>query len=104
MIRPFPPPYNVHGTNSASSRTRDEPGPRRPRKRRILHPSVKRRLRRHRIALASPNNIRGWSFGEIKKPETINYRTFKPERDGLFCARIFGSDQGLRVSCGKYSA
>ncbi len=43
-----------------------------------------------RISLASPEKIRSWSFGEIKKPETINYRTFKPERDGLFCARIFG--------------
>ena len=43
-----------------------------------------------RITLASPDKIRSWSFGEIKKPETINYRTFKPERDGLFCARIFG--------------
>ena len=43
-----------------------------------------------RITIASPEKIRGWSSGEIKKPETINYRTFKPERDGLFCARIFG--------------
>ena len=43
-----------------------------------------------RIGIASPDKIRSWSFGEIKKPETINYRTFKPERDGLFCARIFG--------------
>ncbi|MFN5609155.1 MAG: hypothetical protein ACK48E_05320, partial [Holosporales bacterium] len=43
-----------------------------------------------KIALASPDKIRSWSFGEVKKPETINYRTFKPERDGLFCARIFG--------------
>ena len=43
-----------------------------------------------RISIASPEKIRSWSFGEIKKPETINYRTFKPERDGLFCARIFG--------------
>ena len=45
---------------------------------------------RIRIGLASPTQIRSWSFGEVKKPETINYRTFKPERDGLFCARIFG--------------
>ena len=43
-----------------------------------------------RISIASPERIRSWSYGEIKKPETINYRTFKPERDGLFCARIFG--------------
>ncbi len=43
-----------------------------------------------RIRLASPEKIRSWSFGEVKKPETINYRTFKPERDGFFCARIFG--------------
>jgi DNA-directed RNA polymerase subunit beta' len=45
---------------------------------------------RIRIAIASPEKIQSWSYGEIKKPETINYRTFKPERDGLFCARIFG--------------
>ena len=50
-----------------------------------------------RISLASPEKIQSWSFGEIKKPETINYRTFKPERDGLFCARIFGPIKGLRV-------
>ena len=43
-----------------------------------------------RISIAAPERIRSWSFGEIKKPETINYRTFKPEKDGLFCARIFG--------------
>ncbi|HOD00203.1 MAG TPA: hypothetical protein PKH54_09660, partial [Myxococcota bacterium] len=43
-----------------------------------------------RLALASPKTILGWSYGEVKKPETINYRTFKPERDGLFCAKIFG--------------
>ena len=49
------------------------------------------------IGLASPDKIRSWSYGEVKKPETINYRTFKPERDGLFCAKIFGPDQGLRV-------
>ena len=51
-----------------------------------------------RIGLASPEMIRSWSFGEVKKPETINYRTFKPERDGLFCAKIFWPSQGLRVS------
>src|SRR5690606_1724254 len=55
-----------------------------------------------KIALASPEKIRSWSFGEIKKPETINYRTFKPERDGLFCARIFGSTKDYECLCGKY--
>jgi DNA-directed RNA polymerase subunit beta' len=55
-----------------------------------------------RIALASPEQIRKWSFGEIKKPETINYRTFKPERDGLFCAKIFGPTKDYECNCGKY--
>jgi DNA-directed RNA polymerase subunit beta' len=55
-----------------------------------------------RITLASPEKIRSWSFGEIKKPETINYRTFKPERDGLFCARIFGPTKDYECLCGKY--
>ncbi len=55
-----------------------------------------------RIGLASPERIRSWSFGEIKKPETINYRTFKPERDGLFCARIFGPIKDYECLCGKY--
>ncbi|HFB65089.1 MAG TPA: DNA-directed RNA polymerase subunit beta', partial [Aeromonadales bacterium] len=55
-----------------------------------------------RIELASPNLIRSWSFGEVKKPETINYRTFKPERDGLFCARIFGPVKDYECLCGKY--
>ena len=55
-----------------------------------------------RIALASPEKILSWSFGEIKKPETINYRTFKPERDGLFCARIFGPVKDYECLCGKY--
>ena len=57
---------------------------------------------RIRIALASPEKIRSWSFGEVKKPETINYRTFKPERDGLFCARIFGPIKDYECLCGKY--
>ena len=57
---------------------------------------------RIRIALSSPEKIRSWSFGEIKKPETINYRTFKPERDGLFCARIFGPTKDYECLCGKY--
>ncbi|MFO7685811.1 MAG: DNA-directed RNA polymerase subunit beta' [Desulfobacterales bacterium] len=55
-----------------------------------------------RISLASPEQIRKWSFGEIKKPETINYRTFKPERDGLFCAKIFGPTKDYECNCGKY--
>ena len=54
------------------------------------------------IAIASPDQIRSWSYGEIKKPETINYRTFKPERDGLFCARIFGPIKDYECLCGKY--
>src|SRR5512144_381960 len=55
-----------------------------------------------RIKLASPERIREWSFGEVKKPETINYRTFKPERDGLFCAKIFGPIKDWECICGKY--
>jgi DNA-directed RNA polymerase subunit beta' len=57
---------------------------------------------RIRISLASPEKILSWSFGEVKKPETINYRTFKPERDGLFCARIFGPIKDYECLCGKY--
>src|SRR5216110_1139981 len=55
-----------------------------------------------RISLASPDKIRSWSHGEVKKPETINYRTFKPERDGLFCAKIFGPTKDYECNCGKY--
>ncbi len=55
-----------------------------------------------RIGLATSADIRAWSFGEVKKPETINYRTFKPERDGLFCARIFGPVTDWECLCGKY--
>ena len=55
-----------------------------------------------RIGLASPDMIRSWSFGEVRKPETINYRTFKPERDGLFCAKIFGPVKDFECLCGKY--
>ena len=55
-----------------------------------------------RIGLASPEMIRSWSYGEVKKPETINYRTFKPERDGLFCAKIFGPNKDYECLCGKY--
>src|SRR4051794_25371897 len=55
-----------------------------------------------KIGLASPEMVRGWSYGEVKKPETINYRTFKPERDGLFCAKIFGPVKDYECLCGKY--
>ncbi|MSR31233.1 MAG: DNA-directed RNA polymerase subunit beta' [Gemmataceae bacterium] len=55
-----------------------------------------------RISLASPHDIRNWSFGEVKKPETINYRTYKPEKDGLFCERIFGPEKDWECACGKY--
>src|SRR5512136_2668181 len=55
-----------------------------------------------KIGIASPDKIRSWSFGEVKKPETINYRTFKPERDGLFCAKIFGPIKDYECNCGKY--
>lgn len=54
------------------------------------------------IGLASPDKIRSWSYGEVKKPETINYRTLKPERDGLFCERIFGPSKDWECACGKY--
>ncbi|MEN6307127.1 MAG: DNA-directed RNA polymerase subunit beta' [Anaerohalosphaeraceae bacterium] len=55
-----------------------------------------------KITLASPNDIRSWSFGEVKKPETINYRTYRPEKDGLFCERIFGPERDWECACGKY--
>ena len=55
-----------------------------------------------KLSLASPELIEKWSFGEVKKPETINYRTFKPEKDGLFCARIFGPVKDYECICGKY--
>ncbi len=55
-----------------------------------------------KIGIASPDTIRSWSFGEVRKPETINYRTFKPERDGLFCAKIFGPTKDYECNCGKY--
>jgi DNA-directed RNA polymerase subunit beta' len=65
-------------------------------------PTDPKRYSSIRIALASPEQIRKWSHGEIKKPETINYRTFKPERDGLFCAKIFGPTKDYECNCGKY--
>ena len=55
-----------------------------------------------KITLASPEKIKSWTYGEIKKPETINYRTFRPEKDGLFCARIFGPVKDYECLCGKY--
>ena len=55
-----------------------------------------------KIGLASPETIRGWSRGEVKKPETINYRTLKPEKDGLFCEKIFGPSKDWECHCGKY--
>ncbi len=55
-----------------------------------------------KISIASPEKIRSWSYGEVTKPETINYRTFKPERDGLFCAKIFGPITDWECLCGKY--
>src|ERR1700719_3338285 len=55
-----------------------------------------------RISLASPHDIRSWSFGDVKKPETINYRTYRPEKDGLFCERIFGPEKDWECACGKY--
>src|SRR5881394_1012475 len=55
-----------------------------------------------KISLARPHDIRSWSFGEVKKPETINYRTYRPEKDGLFCERIFGPEKDWECTCGKY--
>ena len=55
-----------------------------------------------KIGIASPDDIRNWSYGEVLKPETINYRTLKPERDGLFCEKIFGPTRDYECSCGKY--
>ena len=55
-----------------------------------------------KISLASPEKIKSWTYGEIKKPETINYRTFKPEKDGLFCSKIFGPVKDYECLCGKY--
>jgi len=63
---------------------------------------VEKKFSKIQISLASPEKIKSWSFGEIKKPETINYRTFKPEKDGLFCARIFGPIKDYECLCGKY--
>ena len=67
-----------------------------------INRSSKRNFDLISCGLASPQMIRSWSWGEVKKPETINYRTFKPERDGLFCARIFGPIKDFECLCGKY--
>jgi DNA-directed RNA polymerase subunit beta' len=66
------------------------------------HQSVEEEFDAITIGLASPDKIRSWSYGEVRKPETINYRTFKPERDGLFCAKIFGPSKDYECLCGKY--
>ena len=63
---------------------------------------IERKFNKIKITLASPEKIKSWSFGEIKKPETINYRTFRPEKDGLFCSRIFGPIKDYECLCGKY--
>ena len=68
----------------------------------MANASSVRNLQAIQISIASPENIREWSYGEVKKPETINYRTFKPERDGLFCAKIFGPVKDYECNCGKY--
>src|SRR5690554_4275521 len=68
----------------------------------LKNQSAKQEFDSIRIGLASPDMIRSWSYGEVKKPETINYRTFKPERDGLFCAKIFGPIKDYECLCGKY--
>ena len=63
---------------------------------------IEQRFSKIKITLASPDKIKSWSYGEIKKPETINYRTFRPEKDGLFCSRIFGPIKDYECLCGKY--
>ena len=68
----------------------------------VINKSSKRNFDLISCGLASPQMIRSWSWGEVKKPETINYRTFKPERDGLFCAKIFGPVKDYECLCGKY--
>ena len=65
-------------------------------------PAAGQKFDQIRISIASPDQIREWSYGEVRKPETINYRTFKPERDGLFCAKIFGPIKDYECLCGKY--
>ena len=66
--------------------------------------TVEKKFDKIKITIASPEKIKSWSYGEIKKPETINYRTFKPEKDGLFCARIFGPIKDYECLCGKYKS
>lgn len=67
-----------------------------------LTPSIFDRFNHIQIKIASPTRVMGWSFGEVTKPETINYRTLKPEKDGLFCERIFGPTKDWECYCGKY--
>nr|WP_240739315.1 hypothetical protein [Marinitoga lauensis] len=64
--------------------------------------SFKRKIAKIKVGIASPERIREWSSGEVKKPETINHRTFKPERDGLFCEKIFGPVKDYECTCGRY--
>ena len=71
-------------------------------KKRLIHGDILPEFDLIRIGIASPEKIRSWSYGEVKKPETINYRTFKPEKDGLFCAAIFGPMKDYECLCGKY--
>lgn len=68
----------------------------------INEESRPRDFKAFQLRLASPEKVRSWSYGEVKKPETINYRTLKPERDGLFCAKIFGPIRDYECLCGKY--
>ena len=70
----------------------------------LTHPDVisPQKIESVSVAIASPNQIRSWSYGKVQNPETINYRTFKPERDGLFCPRIFGPIKDYECLCGKY--
>ena len=64
--------------------------------------AIEQKFSKIKITLASPEKIKSWSFGEIKKPETINYRTFRPEKDGLFCSRIFGPIKDYECLCGTH--
>jgi hypothetical protein len=89
-----PRPYRA-----LSSRIRHEPG---THQQPVQPADAAKAFDEIKVSLASPERILSWSYGEIKKPETINYRTFKPERDGLFCARIFGPTKDYECLCGKY--
>jgi DNA-directed RNA polymerase subunit beta' len=96
MTRGVSPARSTHLIAPDSERTHERPAqPLQPAAPALDFDAIK-------IALASPDLIRSWSYGEVKKPETINYRTFKPERDGLFCAKIFGPIKDYECLCGKY--